>query len=88
MAEFFDHVRFRWEHWWAPRRMSAYLDDELDASGRDRMEHHVGECPECRSLLAGLRVILQTLHRLPSPAGDVDVIQIATAVRGRLSERE
>ncbi len=67
--------------------MSDYLDQELARPGRARMERHLGECAECRRLLAGLRRTLEGLKRLsePPPAG-VDALQIAASVRARLSE--
>jgi anti-sigma factor RsiW len=66
--------------------MSDYLDGELVASGRDRMQRHVSECPECRRLLAGLRLVLAGLHRLPAPNGGTDATAIAASVRLRLNE--
>jgi anti-sigma factor RsiW len=85
MSSFLHRVRVRLDHRWAPGHMSDYLDGELSASGQERMARHVGECDECRSLLAGLRAMLNALRRLPSP-GDGDAVAIATAVRGRLGE--
>jgi anti-sigma factor RsiW len=64
--------------------MSGYLDGDLATLGRERMERHVGECRECRCLVADLRVILNGLHRLPAPSGGVDAVQIAASVRLRL----
>ncbi len=66
--------------------MSAYLDGELAAAGRRRLEHHVSQCRQCRRLLAGLRRLLDALHRLPAPSGGADALQIAASVRARLSE--
>jgi anti-sigma factor RsiW len=66
--------------------MSDYLDDELALSGRARMERHLGECVECRRLLAGLRRTLDGLHRLAAPSAGVDALQIAASVRARLRE--
>jgi anti-sigma factor RsiW len=66
--------------------MSDYLDDELALSGRARMERHLGECAECRRLLAGLRRTLDGLHRLAAPSAGVDALQIAASVRARLRE--
>ena len=54
--------------------MSDYLDGELAPAGRTRMERHLGECAECRRLLAGLRRTLDGLHRLAAPSG-VDALQ-------------
>ena len=66
--------------------MSDYLDEDLAFAARGRMEHHVGECAECRRLLAGLRRILDGLHRLAAPGAGVDVLQIAASVQERLTE--
>jgi anti-sigma factor RsiW len=66
--------------------MSDYLDDELAPASRARMDRHVGVCAECRRLLAELRRIVDGLHRLATPSGGVDAVQIAAAVRARSSE--
>ncbi len=86
MSEFVGWVRFRRDHRWAPDQMSAYLDDELESSRRSRMERHTKECAECRRLLDGLRRMLGTLQRLPTPDGGASALQIATSVRARLRE--
>jgi hypothetical protein len=66
--------------------MSDYLDGELAGGGQDRMQRHLGECAECRRLLAGLRVVLEGLHRLPPPSGGAGAIGIAASVRLRLND--
>jgi anti-sigma factor RsiW len=66
--------------------MSDYLDGELAPEDRRRMERHLDECAACRRLLAGLRGTLDGLHRLSAPSGGADALQIAAAVRARLSE--
>ncbi len=66
--------------------MSAYLDGELTTRGRRRLERHVGECQQCRKVLAGLRGVLDALHRLSAPRERADAVQIAAAVRVRLRE--
>jgi anti-sigma factor RsiW len=86
MSGLLDREGFRRDHRWAPRRMSDYLDDELALSGRARMERHLGECAECRRLLAGLRRTLDGLHRLATPSAGIDALQIAASVRARLRE--
>lgn len=65
--------------------MSDYLDDELSSGNRRRMERHVGECEECRRLLAGLRKMLEALGGLAAP-GSGDVRRIAASVRLRIRE--
>ena len=87
MSSFLHRARVWLDHRWAPDHMSDYLDGELSASGRGRMDRHIGECDECHRVLAGLRAMLDALHRLPSPSGaGGDAVRIATAVRGRLAQ--
>ena len=88
MSKFSDRARFERDHHWAPKRMSGYLDGDLAARARARarLERHLGECHDCRRLLAGLRVVVEGLHRLPAPSGGADAVQIAAAVRVRLNE--
>jgi anti-sigma factor RsiW len=64
--------------------MSDYLDGDLPARGRARIERHVAVCHQCHTVLVELRVVIDRLHRLPPPAGG-DPSQIAAAVRVRLS---
>jgi anti-sigma factor RsiW len=45
--------------------LSAYLDDELDAAARERVEAHLATCPECRGTL-------EDLQRLVRRAGTLD----------------
>ena len=63
--------------------MSAYLDGELGTGLRTRMERHVDECRECRSVTKGLRLVIEGLHRLPAP--EAHALQITSAVRERLT---
>jgi len=86
MSGLLDRERFRRDHRWAPRRMSDYLDGELAPAGRTRMKRHLGECAECRRLLAGLRRTVDGLHRLSAPSAGADALQIAASVRARLSK--
>ncbi len=86
MSNFLHLARVRRDHRWAPGHMSGYLDGELASNGRMRMERHVGECDECRRLLAGLRGMLDALHRLPASSDGSDATRIAASVRARLSE--
>ncbi len=66
--------------------MSDYLDVDLAERDRTRMERHLGECDQCRRLLAGLRQTVDALHRLSAAGGDVDALGIAASVRVRLQE--
>jgi anti-sigma factor RsiW len=86
MDTIFYRARFSFEHLWTPGHMSAYLDGELGSRGRLRLERHVGECEECRQMLAGLREMLDALHRLPAPLGAGEPNRLAAAVRLRLRD--
>ena len=66
--------------------MSDYLDGDLAAGAIARMERHLGDCQECRKLLASLRGMLDTLHRLPPASEGKVAVQIAASVRSRLTE--
>jgi anti-sigma factor RsiW len=79
-------LRFALDHRWAPGRMSAYLDDELAARGRARMERHAAECPECRAVLLGLRRMLAALRAQPAPRAP-DRAALVAVVRAQLHDR-
>jgi anti-sigma factor RsiW len=86
MSTFADRERFARDHRWAPRHMSDYIDGELGASGLGRIERHLGECHDCRRLLAGLRAVVDGLHRLRARSGGTEAVQIAASVRVRLTD--
>ena len=55
-----------------PEMLSAYLDDELDASTRDAVEARLAESPEWRAELAEVRAAREAVRGLPNlqaPAG-------------------
>ena len=79
-------MRFKRDHRWTPRRMSDYLDGELAAPGRSRLERHVGECEECGGVLGGLRRTLAKLHGISAPAERPDPHRVAADVQERLSQ--
>ena len=66
--------------------MSAYLDSDLSAADRARLERHRAECPECRGVLGDLRRMLGLLHGARSPEPVADVRSITSAVVRRLHE--
>ena len=58
--------------WWRRRRralvcrdavalMTSYIDDQLDARDRERLEAHLAECPHCSEYLAQLRATIKVL---------------------------
>lgn len=56
--------RFMREHRWTHAHLSDYLDRDLDPVERERLETHVGICPQCSRVLATLRRTLEGLHLL------------------------
>ncbi|MBI3401034.1 MAG: zf-HC2 domain-containing protein [Acidobacteria bacterium] len=49
-------------------QLSEYLDDELDAAGREAVEQHLRGCADCRAVLNDLkRVVAQAQTIPPSP---------------------
>jgi anti-sigma factor RsiW len=86
MSPLWHELRFRRDHRWTPPHMPAYLDSDLRTQAAARLEHHTAECPECRSVLADLRLMLALLHSAPPPEPVVDGPAIATAVLRRLHE--
>ena len=59
--------RFMREHRWTHAHLSGYLDRDLDPAERERIEEHVGLCPQCRRVLATLRRTLAGLGELGAP---------------------
>jgi anti-sigma factor RsiW len=56
--------RFMREHDWTHAHLSEYLDQELSAEERRRIEQHVSMCPQCTRVLATLRRTIQGLMGL------------------------
>ncbi len=86
MSNFWHKLRFRRDHRWTPPHMSAYLDADLPAPARARVERHTAECSVCRGVLGELRRMLGLLHGAPSPEPLAGAPAIATAVLRRLHE--
>jgi anti-sigma factor RsiW len=79
-------LRFMRDHRWTPPHMSAYVDADLPAAARARLERHTAECPDCRGVLGELRRMLVLMHSALSPEPVAGGRAIATAVLRRLHE--
>lgn len=69
--------RFYREHRWTHDHLSEYLDDDLSAAERHRVEEHTSLCPHCRRVLATLRRTLDGLRTLgarPTTPGVTDEV--------------
>ena len=67
--------------------MSDYVDGELDADGRRRVERHVRFCHRCHTILGNLRQTLGRLRGLQRP-GPAEEDPDAVAARIAESWRE
>ena len=66
------------EHVW--REISNYLEDDVDASFRSRMDEHFQTCSACRSLLEGTRNVIQLYS-------DERMIEVPSGFGSRLQQR-
>ncbi|MEA2410295.1 MAG: putative zinc-finger [Thermoleophilaceae bacterium] len=83
MPSLLARIRFARDHRWSPGRMSEYIDDDLERNDRERLEHHVHDCPECGELLASLESMIATLGSMPGRPAD----SVASAVLAGVQER-
>lgn len=52
---------------------SAYLDDELDASDRDRLEAHLFSCPACYARYRRMQSVVESLWVIPTATAPADL---------------
>ena len=64
ITSFFRRRRFMRDHRWTQDHLSSYIDRDLEAGGRARVDRHTELCPECRRALARLKRTVQALRRL------------------------
>ncbi len=64
IRRFLQRRRFMREHDWTHAHLSEYIDEELTAEERRRLEEHVSMCPQCRRVLATLRRTVESLMGL------------------------
>jgi RNA polymerase sigma-70 factor, ECF subfamily len=73
--------------WQARRRISAYLDGELESTARADIERHLAGCPTCPPLYASMVGVKATMGGLRDPDAVVDEA-MARRIRGRLLAEE
>jgi anti-sigma factor RsiW len=79
-------MRFRRDHRWVADHMSAYVDGDLAARPRARMQRHTEECPDCRGVLGSLRRMLGMLASVPSAGWRASAPDITGQVLLRLRQ--
>ena len=55
-------------HTWVEARLSAYVDEQLDARERAQIEKHLSACARCQAQLESLRWTIDLLKHAPAPA--------------------
>ncbi len=54
------------------RKISAYMDQELDSASARQMESHLRQCTECREMLDDFQEIDKMVRGLPEITADAD----------------
>jgi anti-sigma factor RsiW len=57
------------EHLWTGSHLSPYLDQEVNAADRIRLEEHARVCPRCHRMLETLKETLDGLRALAADGG-------------------
>ena len=60
----FGNLRQRLDHRWSQRRLSDFIDGELSARDRRRLEVHASVCSDCGRTRRTLAVLVRELRRL------------------------
>lgn len=69
-------------------RLSEYIDDELAAFDRARVDEHLAGCAECRAVLDDLRTVIGVANRLPGTLPDRELWPgVATRLERRAPRR-
>jgi anti-sigma factor RsiW len=67
-----------------PQRVTALVDEALEAGDRGEVEAHVAECESCRAQVAAERQIRTALRELPAPEPPLGLEQrVRRRLRGR-----
>lgn len=70
-------------------QLTDYVEGDIEADARKRVDRHLHFCPACRQVLANLGYTLRGLRRLgaPQPAGSTGEAELAEHLRARWRER-
>ncbi len=73
------------DHRWVPQHASEYLDRELDAGQRRRIERHIQDCEQCRELVRSLRALLAALGAIGDDEPPVVAAAVLASIQSRLT---
>ena len=69
-----------------PEHSSDYLDDDLDERGSARADRHLAECPECETLVEGLRTIVGALASIGAAPNEAAADAVFASLQPQLVE--
>ena len=52
------------DHQWSQRHLSHYVEGDLAARARRRLERHAAECPECSRGVRAMKALLRMIPRI------------------------
>jgi anti-sigma factor RsiW len=55
------------EHDWTQRHVSHYVDSDLAARARRRLERHAAGCPECGRAVRAMKALVRLIARVEVP---------------------
>jgi anti-sigma factor RsiW len=76
-------LRFARDHRWSRRHLSEFVDGEMTAGQRLRVERHTRNCRECRALLDSVEMMVSMLAGLSARPKE----SVASGVLARVHER-
>ncbi len=77
---------FMLDHRYTRRHLAEYLDGELEAPARARLERHAGRCPKCRRMVQTLMRTLDGLRSLRELPALAHPLGVSDSVIARLRE--
>ena len=80
--------QFLLEHGFSRRRLSAYVDGELNESERGRVARHLEECPECADTSASLERLVTGLALLGRYSPSLLTARVCEALQTRIAHGE
>jgi anti-sigma factor RsiW len=66
------NYRVRWptrsgDHDFSQRHLSHYVEGDLSARARRRLERHAAECPDCSQGIRAMKALLRLIARIDRP---------------------
>jgi len=57
------------DHDWSQRHLSHYVEGDLTARARRRLERHAADCPDCSRGIRAMKSLLGLIARIDRPGG-------------------